>query len=141
MASLMALQGFIHAVALGVASGKGGAAYNVAAILFLLKDDFEIHDAFDECILKRFWSWQHFQSVILDSSSLKLSAYAFHSKRSSHSSKSSGSCSIRSSNAPRLQPCFFSNEWIFSFTETRLTSSLIADILVFLGYNSLSIRS
>jgi len=63
MASLMALQGFIHAVALGVASGKGGAAYNVAAILFLLKDDFEIHDAFDECILKRFWSWQHFQSV------------------------------------------------------------------------------
>ena len=60
MASLMALQGFIHAAALGVASGKGGAAYNVAAILFLLKDDFEIHDAFNRLILKRFLIWQHF---------------------------------------------------------------------------------
>ncbi len=39
----MALQGFIHAVALGVASGKGGAALNVAALFRFLKDDFEIH--------------------------------------------------------------------------------------------------
>ncbi len=54
MASLMALQVFIHAATLGVASGKGGSAHNVAALFRFLKDDFEIHDPFNESILKRF---------------------------------------------------------------------------------------
>ena len=44
MASLMALQGFIHAATLGVASGECRAAHNVAALFRFLKDDFEIHD-------------------------------------------------------------------------------------------------
>jgi len=38
------LQGFIHAVSLGVASGECRAAYNVAALFSFLKDNFEIHD-------------------------------------------------------------------------------------------------
>jgi hypothetical protein len=36
------LQGLIDAATLEVASGKGGAAYNVAALFSFLKDDFEI---------------------------------------------------------------------------------------------------
>ena len=59
IASLIVLQGFFRTFALGVASGKSRAAHNVAAIFALLKDDFEIRDAFDERILKRFWSWLH----------------------------------------------------------------------------------
>ena len=37
------LQGFFHAVALGVTSGKCWAAHDVAAIYVLHKNDFEIH--------------------------------------------------------------------------------------------------
>lgn len=37
MASLMALQGFFHAVALRVAYGKGRAVHNVAALFSFLK--------------------------------------------------------------------------------------------------------